>query len=80
MNDSVHPVFKPLLDAVAAPKREPIKFDVGGWDSGGDEIMHDVRPMRYAVYQDGHVIALCRTAIDAEALMELLEAKYGRTA
>ena len=78
MNDNVHPVFRPLLDKIAKSKSDPIKFDVGGWDSSADEIMHDVRPMRYAVYQDGHVIALCRTSLDAEALMELLEAKYGR--
>jgi hypothetical protein len=58
---------------------DQIKFDVGGWDSSGDCIWDDVRPMNYAVYQDNKIIALCRTAIDAEALMELLDKKYNHS-
>ena len=55
---------------------ENIKFDVGGWNSSGDNAPRETHAMSYAVYQGEDIIALFRSSMDAEAFMELLEAKF----
>ena len=55
-----------------------IKFDIGAWDSDAEGYDDVANVMRWAVWQDGTVIALFRTSGDAEALLRHLTETFAK--